>query len=179
MAHAMIDLETMSSDMDAVICSIGAVKFDPYAPNLIEWKQMDLEALEPTHFYINVDIDSCLEHGLKTSGSTIYWWLNQDKAAQAALQSPKPVKLELALGELIDWIRLNDVQHVWAHANFDLSILHTAYAKCHMKLPWKYINARDVRTILHDKHVTMPENYKHNALQDAMRQAIGVQRAMQ
>lgn len=178
MQAMMVDLETMSSDMDAVICAIGAVVFDPYGES-IEWKQMDMEALPPSHFYINVDIDSCLQRGLKTSGSTIYWWLNQDKQAQQQLLHPTPIPLDVALVLFQDWIRLNKVEQPFAHANFDLSILHTAYKACGMKLPWKYTNARDVRTALAARPgVVMPQNYKHNALQDAMRQAIGVQAAL-
>ena len=32
MIHAMIDLETLSTEPDAVILTVGGVKFDPYTP---------------------------------------------------------------------------------------------------------------------------------------------------
>lgn len=180
---AMIDLETMSSNMDAAIASIGAVVFDPSGP-LLDIKNLDEQwpnALEPTYFYVNVDLKSCLAVGLKADADTIYWWLSQSDEARKALKDPPPIKLSVALGQLKQWLSVYKVQHIWAHANFDLSILHTAYIKIgEHRVPWSYFNARDVRTIYAlafgpDTVPGVPISGKHNALYDAVRQAIGVQ----
>jgi len=176
----MIDLETMSSNMDAAIGAIGATVFDPSGEPL-KLTELDIDALAPDKFYMNIDLPSCLNAGLTASGSTIYWWLNQQPAARAALCYPRPVPISSALNQFKLWLTQNAVTHVWAHANFDLAILHTAFDKVHgTAVPWKYTNARDVRTIYDlafgpGGPPNVPSEQKHNALYDAIRQAIGVQ----
>lgn len=69
----MLDLETMGFQSNASIVSIGAVAFDP-----------ENDLLGET-FYVNVDLTSCLDHGLGVSGETIIWWLKQSSDAREAL----------------------------------------------------------------------------------------------
>jgi len=66
----MLDLETMGKKSNAAIVSIGAVEFD------IETGKTGRE------FYKVVDLQSCLDLGLKVEASTIYWWLMQSEAAR-------------------------------------------------------------------------------------------------
>ena len=50
--HAMIDLETLSTNPDATILTVGGVKFDPY------------NSIEPAQgMYFRVDVDSQTEMG--------------------------------------------------------------------------------------------------------------------
>lgn len=175
--HLMVDLETMSSDMDAAIVAIGAVLFDTDGPELVA-EEIDAGALNC--FYANVDLASSMRVGLKPSASTIMWWLKQAQGARDALVVPQPIDITIALAALAGFIKAHDIKYVWAHANFDLSILATAYNLCGIKLPWKYYDARDVRTIYatafnNEKVPGVPTELKHNALWDAYRQAVGVQ----
>jgi hypothetical protein len=59
----MIDLETLATSTDAVVLTIGAVKFDPFGSDIKE-PAMD-------SFYVKIDIDSCDELGLVANDDTI------------------------------------------------------------------------------------------------------------
>lgn len=148
---------------------------------------------EPDKFYRNVNLQSCMDAGLKVDASTIGWWMMQNEEAKAALRDPPPTLLSESLEGFARWLDavrsgLKSVEggappdlHIWAHATFDLPILDSAFRACGRKAPWRYWNCRDVRTI-HDlafpdqKEVPgRPTTRAHNALWDAWRQAIEVQ----
>ena len=58
--HAMIDLETLATDPNATILTIGGVKFDPNSVK--ETTQ---------HFYYRFNVDEQLSKGRTTSKSTL------------------------------------------------------------------------------------------------------------
>ena len=169
----MVDIETLGTDANAAILSIGACRFDRHS-----------YVIDPEMFYRNVDLQSCLDVGLTTDGSTFYWWLNNSAAARQALCSPFPIKLGEALIDLNTFYQGADC--VWSHgASFDVVILEEAYRRAFIpsgRPPWHYRKARDTRTLF-DPDVT-PGYYEqvdggvpHNALDDAIEQAKWVQRA--
>jgi exodeoxyribonuclease VIII len=65
----------------------------------------------------------------------------------------------------------------WSHgATFDLVILENIYRQLNKPLPWNYWQLRDTRTLFDlGQDPEMPQGSKHDALQDAIRQAVGVQ----
>ena len=68
MIHAMIDLETLSTDPNATILTVGGVKFDPYT------------AVEPAQgMYFRVDVDSQTKMGRHVMQDTLDWWSTQPK----------------------------------------------------------------------------------------------------
>ena len=79
-----------------------------------------------------------------------------------------------------DWFRkLDGVQKskfVWGNgADFDLPILGAAFKAIGMEIPWAAYNGRCYRTLKNlYKEIAMDKfiGTKHNALQDAMNQAI-------
>lgn len=167
MKHIMIDLETLGTVADAVILSIGAVRFD-----------LDSAAIDDAGFYASVSIDSNLEHKRRIQEDTLIWWMKQSIAAQSVFHEPKQT-LEVALTELSDWIGRPD-QYVWSNgADFDLPMLAHAYAQLRMDPPWKFWNSRCFRTYKNlpgAKGVSVPSmGVKHNALSDAHHQAVTVQ----
>ena len=163
MNNIMIDIETLSTEFDAVILSIAAVRFD------LKTGDRSSEDL-----YIRIDKQSCADVGLKIDPDTIDWWLNQeDKARQEFLKNDDRSALKEALKDLSNFILETD--KVWSNgATFDLVILRSAYKACKLKLPWEFYNERDVRT-LSDLIPTIKENEpfvgtKHNPLFDCMNQ---------
>jgi hypothetical protein len=55
-------------------------------------------------------------------------------------------------------------------------MIENIYGQLNKALPWNYWQLRDTRTLFdlgHDPE--MPQGSKHNALEDAIRQAVGVQ----
>lgn len=132
----MVDLETLSTGSNAVICSIAAVPFDPYTGDTGE------------AFNLSIDIQSCLDKGLQVQGDTIYWWLEKSKEAQMALfYNRNPLKKVLL--SLTAFIAMNMEQDfkIWAKGpSFDLAILANAYRACKINAPWHHSNERCVRT---------------------------------
>ena len=69
--------------------------------------------------------------------------------------------------------RVRSLIRKWA---FELTILDTYYRKLNKTPPWSFWQIRDTRTLFdlgYDPE--MPKEGLHNALEDASRQAIGVQ----
>jgi len=159
----MIDLETLGTTADAVIMSIGAVKFD-----------LDSDKIDNAGFYASVSVDSNLSRGRRVDESTLIWWLQQTPEAQTVFTEPKQ-SLESALEELSDWLE-TDKYCVWANgADFDTPMLQHAYRQHNMETPWNFWNNRCFRTFknLPQSRLAVIENtgVKHNALTDALNQA--------
>jgi hypothetical protein len=165
MKHLMIDIETLGTKPGSVILSIAAVAFDI--------KTGDIGSI----FHQNIDIDTCIESGLKMEKSTIIWWLNQTKEAQHQITQHTGNPLKNVLRRFGMWISdytPKDVE-VWGNsARFDLGILEAAYTSCKMRLPWEHFNERDVRTLVmfapEIKEQLQFEGVKHYPIDDCKHQ---------
>ncbi len=159
----MVDLETLGTTADAVILSIGAVKFD-----------LDSGAIDDKGFYRSISIESNLDYKRRISESTLLWWLKQPAAAQAVFHEPKEF-LSTALIELSDWIGEEQFQ-VWSNgADFDIPMLSHAFTQLQIEIPWKFFDSRCYRTYKNlpkAKDIRVPPlGVKHHALSDAYQQA--------
>lgn len=161
----MIDCETLGTTSDAVVMSIGAVKFDLHS------KKTDDEG-----FYASISIESNLELGRRIAEDTLIWWMGQAKEAQGVFHEPK-VPLCSALKDLTEWLGEDPGSlHVWSNgADFDIPMLSLAYAQAGLETPWKFFKNRCFRTF---KNLPFPPAYavnregpQHNALFDAIYQA--------
>ncbi|WP_218070422.1 exonuclease [Escherichia coli] len=165
--HLMIDLETMGTNPDAPINSIGGKFFDP------ETGEMGPE------FSKTIDLDTA---GGVIDRDVIKWWLKQSREAQSAILTDE-IPLDDALLQLREFIDENSGEffvQVWGNgANFDNVILRRSYERQGIPCPWRYCNDRDVRTIVElgkalnfDARTAIPfEGERHNALDDAHYQA--------
>jgi len=130
----MIDIETMADLNNSAIVSIGAVRFD------MKTGEMGMQ------ISIDVDLQSCLDYGLKVTGNTIKWWLTNNKTAREAIANANGVSLPQALMALSAFIQKGDI--VWSNGlRFDIAILENAYRTCDIPVPWNFMNERDVRTL--------------------------------
>ncbi|EFJ8857272.1 exonuclease [Escherichia coli] len=165
--HLSVDLETMGTNPDAPINSIGGKFFDP------ETGEMGPE--------FSKTIDA------KTGGgtvdiSTIEWWLVQSSEARSAILVNQ-IPLDDALLQFREFISEHSDEkfvQVWGNgATFDNAILRRSYERQGIPCPWRYCNGRDVRTIVElgktigfDARTAIPfEGVPHNALDDARHQA--------
>ena len=167
MKHLMIDLETLGTTADAVILSVGAVKFD-----------LESDAIDEEGFYGSISIESNMDLGRKIDEDTLLWWLKQPAAAQNVFHEDK-LSLEQTLMDLSDWLG-NAEWIVWAKGpGFDVAMLEHAYKRLGMSPPWAFWNVRCVRTYMAlpgAKGLTAPtEGVAHNALSDAYQQAKTIQ----
>lgn len=158
----MLDLETMSTDSNASIISIGAVKF------WLNTKQTKFT--QDQLFYTAVILDSCQEAGLHIKADTVMWWLSQDIEAISALKNPLP--LVSVLNAFSRFVPSKETYIFGNGAVFDNVILHNAYKACNIKYPVSYKYDVCYRTLCKLSDAPFPafEGTRHNALDDAKTQ---------
>ena len=169
----MLDLETMGNGNNAALVAIGAFKFDLHNPQ-------PFEAIEEEQkFYRGVDLASCVRAGLEIDASTVIWWLKQSDAARSAIGAGIP--LDLALAHFTQFMAGAKFS-LWGNgATFDNVILRNAYNKLHLAAPWHYTDDSCYRTMKNQFGRAVGMNRvgtAHNALDDAISQALHLQKIM-
>lgn len=162
--HLMVDMETLGVSPRSVVLSLGAVHFDP----------MGQGYTDSIYFKINLDDQDTL--GREIDPNTIEWWGKQDPLImEEAFDENGRIGLNDALNRFHKFAWGCDA--FWSHgATFDLVILEDIYRQLNRPLPWNYWQLRDTRTLFDlGWDPEMPKDNKHDALQDAIRQSVGVQ----
>ena len=167
MIHAMIDLETLSTNPNATILTIGGVKFDPYS------------FTEPSQgMYFRVDVDSQTAMGRDVMQETIDWLATQPKEiSEEALGDEDRIDLKYLIKQINKWSVGVDV--FWCQGPlFDYAILQNLYTQLGHPVPWQYWQIRDSRTLfsLVPKDHDEIRKEAHNALADCYFQAKKVQK---
>lgn len=162
--HLMVDLETMAVSPRAVVLSLGAVHFNPYGNGYGD------------KLYFKIDLDDQDKLGREIDPNTLDWWAKQDPAIMEEAFSPEG---RISLADAMDQFHKFawGCDCFWSHgAGFDIVILENIMRQLGRSLPWNYWQIRDTRTIFDlGFDPDMPQGSKHDALQDAIRQAVGVQ----
>jgi hypothetical protein len=175
--HCMIDLECLGTGYNAVILSIGAVVFDPYASDL-EAAQSNPDC-EKTFslMFERVDLDSCERLGMTIDEDTIKWWSKQNpEAIESAFSEENRKNMEDVLREL--YIFSRHCTKFWAKSpQYDCSILEHAAKAANIGVAWQYYQLRDVRTIEELSGLESKSLNAHDALGDAYNQAMIIQKA--
>jgi hypothetical protein len=160
----MIDLETLAVTPRAAVLTLGAVHFDPLSTGYRDT------------FYIRIELEDQEKLGRDIDQSTLDWWAKQDPVIMEEAFSPHdryPLEEAIHRFHKFAW----GCSNFWSHGSaFDLVILEDIYRQLKRTPPWSFWQLRDTRTIF-DLGIDpeMPKDSKHNALQDAIRQTIGVQ----
>lgn len=179
MNNIMLDLETLDTTPTAVVTSIGAVAFDPESSAIGD------------KFYVELTDDLAIQqrHGRTISGDTVKWWMQQDVMAKRIFTEPDTqnetarVSTQVGLHEFARFIESHggrDVQ-LWGNgADFDNIILGSLYEAFHGKKPWSYSRNRCFRTMknLCPNVKVARQGTHHNALDDAITQAVHLQEIM-
>lgn len=165
-----IDLETLGTEPDAPMISLGAQAFN-----------MVTGQMGPT-FYGVVDPSHWFLYGGEPDGKTIMWWLKQRADARKALEEGPQYPLPVLLARFADFLTdgeggVNEVIAVWGNgAAFDNAILSAHYKRTSLKKPWSFRNDNCLRTLrnhLDPQYEIAPTlvGTAHNALDDAIHQA--------
>ncbi len=164
---ATIDMETLSTEHNAALLSIGAVIHD-----FSTGQQVDT-------FYANITPESSIAAGLDVSESTKAWWAKQGQAAQDVL-SVDQRPLRDVLVDFAKWLAGHGVQYAIGNGpRADNQWLESACKAVGMQSPIKYWGDLDMRTLtfigthilgLDHWHNTF-KGVKHNALHDAINEA--------
>jgi len=169
--HLMVDLETMGTQPDAPIVSIGAVFFEPST------------GLTGPAFYETIDLASAMSSGALPDAATILWWLRQSSDIRSAILVDT-LPLDEGLMALHAFIRQHAVTgmanvQLWGNgASFDNVLLRRSYERAGLPCELTLHNDRDVRTLVElgkaigiDPRNELPfDGHQHNALADAMHQ---------
>ena len=158
MKDVMIDLETLGNTNNAVVVQIGACYFNRHTGEIGE------------KFSVNIDADSSLREGFEVTGSTIYWWLEQEYNARSSIISGEKKMVGRAMVLFNRF--LEKAECIWSHATFDYVILLNHLNKLNIKPSFSYRSARDLRTLT-DLVKIDPKSYKsdgvlHNGLGDCI-----------
>ena len=130
MNNIMLDLETMGTSADAAIIAVGAVRFDTEVTD---------------RFYKVVDLQSSVDAGLTISASTVMWWMQQSDEARAKFKAPGEPLTDVLLS-FSEWV--GEDADMWGNgADFDNTILSTAYRLTDIQQPWKFWRNKCYRTI--------------------------------
>ena len=168
--HATIDLETLSTKPDAVLLTIGAIKFDPFTT-------------DPPYseFYYRANVDEQTAMGRHVEEGTLEWWARQpDEIVTEALSDDDRHSVTKILKELNKY--LVGVDKIWCQGPvFDIAILENLYRQLGLHYNWAFYNIRDSRTLFS----LMPRDPRkgiafaaHNALEDCRIQSICVQKSL-
>ncbi|SSJ76702.1 exodeoxyribonuclease VIII [Klebsiella pneumoniae] len=146
MNHLMIDIETLSTQPNAVICAIGAAFFEPSTGKI------------GPSFYQTIDPRTSQNRGAHISADTVMWWLRQDKEPISELVGAKSHEIEVMLdfakfieGAFPETKKKN--LKVWCKGgSFDFPILKSAFERSSLEgvsmLPWLYWNECCFRSLL-------------------------------
>ena len=162
----MLDLESLGTRPDCAILTLGAVKFDPFTPDAFG-----------DSLYFRIDVDEQLALGREVQEDTLKWWAKQaDDVREEALGEEGRVSLETMYRDLNRFCV--GVENIWCQGPaFDIVILENIYRQQGWPTPWQFWQIRDSRTLF-GVHGDPREKGKaglHNALEDCISQAQGVQ----
>ena len=162
----MIDIETLGTNNNAHVMSIGMVWFDRHHPDepLIE-----LPIIHP-------ELNQTLS---KIDAKTVQFWMQQNsEAKQIFADTVERTHLYVAATQVMEQVK--QASRIWAKdPDFDCVILANFVSHYgDNNFEWPFFNNRSVRTMLDNYPVAknIPfEGVKHNALADAVHQAKQMQ----
>ena len=156
----MVDLETLDTEPNAHILSIGACMMHDTNQNFYQ-------AIGTVEQYRSVSIP------------TLNWWCNQSPEAQTEVLLETDVLLKDALVDFIQFYKDSGATKIWAHGcDFDCTILHHAFNQHDLKTPWRFWDTEHTRTLISLAKRIKGKDFEpdrtgvyHNALHDAQFQS--------
>lgn len=172
-----LDLETLSLDPRAVIIQIGAVVFDRDKINTYK----ELKTSCPT-FDMTIDWQGQSSFGRIMDDETVKWWNRQNpKVIERMMNNPDVSYLSGVL-MFEAWLRSNvdqyGIDECWVKGNRDGVWIETAFQSVAFEFPIGYRGIKCIRSVASSLDVpcpVVPEATHHNALSDALVQAMHVQ----
>lgn len=166
--HAMIDIETLGTEPDSVVLSVGAVKFDPF------------QLTDPHAKTLwRPEIDAQSNAGRSVLDDTLQWWAKQPQHIQdEAFDEHGRITLSLFMADLNKY--LVGVDKIWCQGpQFDMVILENFFDNFGHHKNWFYWQISDCRTLFklmpRDPRKDIQQDL-HNALEDSRWQAVCVQK---
>lgn len=136
----MLDIETLATDGNALVLSIGAIKFDLVGRDGPWFGEQ---------FFVVPSLIEQILLGRTIERGTQEFWATQPTEAQAHwanAQAQNAMTVYAALADLGQFVR--GAPRIWANgAVFDFGILESLLRQVRLPIPWKYNTVRDARTV--------------------------------
>jgi len=183
---AIIDIETLGTNADAVVLSVGIVAVD----STIDYEYKDLIK---NGFYATLDVKSQVDAGRKIDKDTLAWWGRQGaEAMEVLIPSSDDIHWNQLLPSIFEYFKSvgADTKEILVYArgsHFDFGILHDLFRVTGdagaYDLPWRWWNIHDSKTVqitLVDEKIDVhPVGFiHHNALHDSAREYMNIQLAI-
>lgn len=172
-----LDMETLSLDPRATIIQIGAVIFDRDGRDSFK----SMHNSNPT-FNVVVDWMGQQEFGRHLDKDTVQWWNEQNPKMADRLMNRPDMSYQKAVEQFDAWLRAyvehRGIDECWVKGNRDGLWIETAFESLGLKFPIMYRNIKCIRSVATTLNVPfpiVPNATPHNALSDAIVQAIWVQ----
>lgn len=172
--HVMIDIETLGTDPDAVVLTIGGVKFDPFNESRGTW--------DP--FYYTLEIEEQETNGRTICDNTINnFWMKPENVEEfeKAISPEGRTPVDDVLEELRKWQLHCDGLWAWGN-DFDFKILDHLYKNYDRNIPWPFYRKEDARSVCNFMPKDPRRDYgrtTHNAMEDCIKQVYAVHRTIQ
>lgn len=141
----MLDIETLSTSVDALVLSIGAKGFSCEADGL---------PISDTGILVVPSFFEQVLQGRRIDRDTQLWWGAKERAEATKhwIEPEKVLTVRAALVELGDYMR--DADRVWCRGtHFDVAILDSLSQAFGLKSPWRYNAPRDVRSFTEQREI--------------------------
>ncbi len=156
MKDLMLDIETLGTGNNAAITQIGACYFDPLTGEIGE-KTLS----------VNIDLGESLARGFEVDAQSLKFWFEQPSANRTFLKEPVSIDCAMSLFRAYSY----GSERVWSHAIFDFVLLTNLYARMGKKMPFKFSQCRDIRTLMHLAELEKENSERigaHDALSDCI-----------
>lgn len=161
--HVMIDLESLGTQPNSALLSLGAVKFDINTLEMVE------------QFYCNFRLKGQQEKGRTLDLDTVRWWMQQSDEARSIFEVSQEDSNEQCLTKFNAFLSGPEkVEGVWGNgAAFDNVLLKSFYRDYDIKPAWNFRQDFCFRTFntLFATEATKAmtrTGVAHNALDDAV-----------
>ena len=167
----MIDIETLGTEPDCVVLSVGACKFDPFS---------NAEPHAKTLW--RPSADEQMDKGRSVLDSTLEWWSKQpEHIRDQAFSEDGRIPLQHFFEDLNKF--LVGVDKIWCQGpQFDMVILENLFKQFNHHTNWAYWQVQDCRTVFNmmpvDPRKAIQQDL-HSAEEDAFWQAVCVQQSFQ
>jgi hypothetical protein len=123
----MLDIETFSTQPNALVVSVGVVNL---------WNDES--------FFARLDLTG--QQNRHIDPNTVLWWMQQSEEAQAHLHEKPHISLTEQLYEFVDFLGYKPI--MWAKpVSFDCVIMETLLTENNIKIPWFHRDKRCVHSI--------------------------------
>lgn len=173
MSSLMIDIETLGTNYDSVILSIGLAKFSPFGDGVL-----DVLELKPT-----IE-DQMSIYDRKIDEDTFKFWSRQPQEVIDSTFDDTGRMSFVDCMEVLYHYSWNQ-KRIWANGSaFDITILEHAFRQTLVDrpqpVPWPFYEVRDARTAYEMANVSLKDKKygsktTHNAIDDVLHQIVVLQ----